>query len=603
MSVTSSLFWQGEQPRPTIADARRAIASMTDISQARRRRLNAALSGIALICGANQSQEAAATLDCTYLNERLFARAPASFGFTQRQFDCVVSDTRFIMRRLGIHAPNTRGRLSPAWQELEARLPHYRKIALAGLAGFFSLIGIDPQDVEPGSLARFEHWTGTETLCRDSAKRARETASNWNWAAASVPGWPAVRFERPGMRDTYTPPLTELPVSLQQEVAQYLNRLAAGGDGDLYDDEVALGRRGRSACRPLRRRTIEGKEWRIRVAAGALIRRGLPAEALTSLGLMVQLENVRSIIRFLRERTSKQQSSHLLAVAECLQQIAKYHCRLPQDDVDRLSMLISRVRPPPQVGMTEKNAERLRQIIEPRTRGLLITLPQALARRAREMAMAERDAARLMAYATALEITLRFPFRRANLAALHLDDNLRYAHPQRTLVTAVVIAADDAKSGRPIEWQVPSDCAEFIRSYVSDFRPQLASPANRYLFPGPGLKPRSAHELAIGLCSLIEREIGARINIHLLRHFAGWRYLARHPGHYAVVQRMLGHAKVDTTIRFYAGLEAQIAAQYVDTEFLAERAELAAQAEIDRSLGSPRRSRRRGTSSAKEVSP
>lgn len=603
MSKTVRIASSSDEATPTIADARRALAARTDITEARRRRFNASLSGIARVCRADPSQEEAVPLDCVHLNKRLFAGSPATFGFTKRRFSCIVSDARVVMRMLSVHADDIRGELSPAWAELVGHLRPYRATALAGFTGFCTLVGLEPHDVEPTTLSRFERWLETETICRDPAKRARETASNWNYAAEHIAQWPAVRFERDRMRDEFTPKLSDLPTELQKEVSRYLQRLRVANNEDLYPDDVDTTPRSRGALRPLKRRTIDAKQWLIRVAAGALIRTGVDAGILASLSVLVEPENVRAIIRFLRDRTGKQRSGYLLNVVECIRQIAKYHCRVSGRELEVLSQLVRAVRPPQQYGMTEKNADRLRQIIEPRTRGLLINLPLALAERARKMPMSKGDATRLIAYAVALEIELRFAFRRANLAALHLDENLRYADPQRTCISAISIPAEDTKGDSPIDLKVPLDCANFLSEYIRNFRPHVASPANRYLFAGPDLKPRSAHELAIGLCKLIEREIGVTINLHLLRHFAGWRYLERHPGRYEVVQQMLGHKKVETTIRFYMGLEAMTAARHVDETFLAERAELAAQAEIDRRFGPRRHAQRRARTMEGRVFP
>jgi len=75
------------------------------------------------------------------------------------------------------------------------------------------------------------------------------------------------------------------------------------------------------------------------------------------------------------------------------------------------------------------------------------------------------------------------------------------------------------------------------------------------------------------LCDLIERELGIEINMHLLRHFAGWLYLQRHPGNYEVLRQVLGHKKIEVTIACYTGLEADASARHFDDTVLGERAE------------------------------
>jgi integrase len=560
---------------PSLADARRAIATCDDLPLPRRRSLASSLSGIALICGVDASQEAAVPLTCEHLNPRLFRKPPAAYGFTPQRYGNIISDTRFVMRRLGRHAPDTRGAgaLSPAWQARRAALPHYRQLALAAFMGFCSQQGIAPAAVRPDTLASFDHWLRTRTLCEDPAAHTRRAASNWNWARDAIPGWPDVRLERPGMRDTYSLPLTAYPASFQADVALFLKRLAAVDDDDLYDDAIAAGEQRSRRARAARPRTLQTRDWQIRAVASALVQQcGLDPAQLTSLAdLVTPIDRVRDIIRFHRERTGKKQSPHLLGIMELLRQVAKHHCRLPPAEVARIGDLLARVRPEARIGMTDKNRERLRQLIARRAQ--LLTLPEELLRQAQAPGLTPAAAARLVAYAVALEILLIFPMRRSNLAELHLDDHLRYLDPARQRLSHIIVGADTVKNRLTLEWPIPEESTALIRRYLAAFRPHLADPANRFLFPGPGLNGRSAHELAIGLSRLVAREIGAEVNLHLLRHFAGWLYLHHHPGQYEVVRQMLGHRQIATTINFYTGLEADAAARQFDRVVLQERQE------------------------------
>jgi integrase len=93
-----------------------------------------------------------------------------------------------------------------------------------------------------------------------------------------------------------------------------------------------------------------------------------------------------------------------------------------------------------------------------------------------------------------------------------------------------------------------------------------------FLFPSRETYGRTAHELAIGLCNLIGRELGVELNMHLLRHFAGWLYLRRNPGQYEVLRQVLGHKKIEVTIACYTGLEADASARHFDESVLQERA-------------------------------
>ena len=395
------------------------------------------------------------------------------------------------------------------------------------------------------------------------------------------------------MRDEYTPRLEDLPQPFREDMETFLSGLAAAGDADLYRRPSRANKgKVRTALRP---RTIEGYRQTIRVAAGALIARGWTIHRFTGLAPIVTVDAVRETIRFLRERTGKKQSTYLLHTVESLRKIARDHCHAVEG-LEELEGFITAVRPLPRAGMTEKNRDRLRAIVAEPMRGQLIMLPLVLADRA---VRAERSVttARLMAYAVALEILLRNPVRRKNLASIHLDAHFQYRDADRLVPDLMCLDGLIVKNGVAIEWEVPADLGELIARYLWDFRPLLAAPGNRYLFPGPENKHRSDHELAIGLCALVEKEIGAKINVHLLRHFAGWRYLQAHPGDYETVRRMLGHRTIDTTVSFYTGLEAGESARRVDALFQGERASLAAGTAFQGLLGHRRTRRRRAKGS------
>jgi integrase len=53
----------------------------------------------------------------------------------------------------------------------------------------------------------------------------------------------------------------------------------------------------------------------------------------------------------------------------------------------------------------------------------------------------------------------------------------------------------------------------------------------------------------------IQKAIGLRLTVHQFRHAAAAIYLKHRPGDYETVRRLLGHRDIQTTIRFYCGLE------------------------------------------------
>jgi integrase len=65
----------------------------------------------------------------------------------------------------------------------------------------------------------------------------------------------------------------------------------------------------------------------------------------------------------------------------------------------------------------------------------------------------------------------------------------------------------------------------------------------------------TAHTLSGQITQRIQKAIGLCITPHQFRHAAAAIYLKHHPGDYETVRRILGHRNIQTTIKFYCGLE------------------------------------------------
>ncbi|MGC2413946.1 MAG: tyrosine-type recombinase/integrase [Stellaceae bacterium] len=100
----------------------------------------------------------------------------------------------------------------------------------------------------------------------------------------------------------------------------------------------------------------------------------------------------------------------------------------------------------------------------------------------------------------------------------------------------------------------------------------LSRPGQRKLFPGrheTEVKSRSTFRNQLG--RTIRRYTGLQMHPHLFRHARAKIHLDRHPGEYAIVSTALGHASIDTTRDFYAGLENAAAMRHFDEVILALR--------------------------------
>ena len=562
----------GESPAPvTAAEAMRLVETWTDLSETRRRDLRSAISGTVKMCGLPAES---VIMVPAFLSPRVVARPPAGYGLSNQRHSAVLSGLRFVLRRLGVHAP-FRVALAPEWQALREKLGPFEQTTLAAWFRFATVEGIAPSDVEAATIDMFERWARERTLCDDTKRLARLTAATWNRAVAAVPGWPKVILERAPTRDQYALPLDAYPPSFGADVEAWTRRAEQVDEDEIFPDDVAersAGTTGR-APRAARPRTIETRAFQIQQAAGALVRSGIsPAEIHALADLVTPKEHPKAILAFMRERGRERRSTNAGGVGEVLRQVAKYWVRLPDADVRRIALWVSKVAPERSRSMTLGNRERLRALIEPRTLAKLLHLPARLEKMARGPDIPARRAAVAMQRAMLVETTTICPFRVSNLAGLRLDTHLRSADPSSRLYTHVVIDGADVKNGVPYLWPLPRETAHMFDRWITRYRPTLAAPGNPYLFVGESAdSPISINGLRTTFMTAIEENVGVKVHPHLMRHLAAWLYLQEHPSDYETVRRALNHKDIKTTIAFYCGLETDAAVRRFDDVVLKKR--------------------------------
>jgi integrase len=131
------------------------------------------------------------------------------------------------------------------------------------------------------------------------------------------------------------------------------------------------------------------------------------------------------------------------------------------------------------------------------------------------------------------------------------------------------------KNETELEFPLPPSTATLIDQYLGKFRPKLIRARNDWLFPGEAEGPKQAALLSNQIAKTLERAIGVRLTAHQFRHLAGFLYLRRNPGGHEVVRRLLGHRSIETTIRFYAGMEISEAIRHYDRHIESRRTALA----------------------------
>lgn len=233
-------------------------------------------------------------------------------------------------------------------------------------------------------------------------------------------------------------------------------------------------------------------------------------------------------------------------------------------------------------GMSERNIVKLKQFTAERIDAFLRVSDRILddvnarteRHRATQRALTGRAGAialdaeqrRDLMCALAHEIMLVRAPRSANVFGIHLDW-LRWTDDRVTIVvpSASVKMRGHQDPDLPIE--LSQSASKLLRQYIEKVRP-LALHAgdidNPYLFPA------QAAALTVGqpyqrllerLVGWVHRIVGVRINPHLYRHLIGWIWLRQNIDMLPVVQKLLGHRNLQTTIDYYASIDESLAMQ------------------------------------------
>ncbi len=569
---------------PSFAEALQLIDSWTDLTETRRRDLAAALRAASRI-----ARRPLADLRCCpeQLNELLFDRSPAAAGLTIKRFRDVMSLIRSVLRRLGRVRPAEFGErmLGTGWQAFLDRLPDTpRRAALRGFARWCDRWNLEPIQVDDAALAAFVEEDRATRLAASTRDQGPNLAAAWTWACRlqADPG----RFSSvtaPLRRRPYTLPFSSFPPSFQASVTAFATRLSGGVTSADADSAVRPGRfRVRPANpfsspvamrRPLKPATVSARVFSIRQAAAALHLTGTPLADIRELRDLVHpIGNAGRILDFYDRRAGGKSGGQLHQIAETLRQIGLFHADIPEPDRATLRDWAQQAQGQRRGEMGPKARGCLQQLVDQRHRARLLHLPAHLARETAAPDMTAVEAARRMRSALLIDLMITCPLRIGDVLGLRADAHFVHLDGNRRTPSHLVVPEGSSKTGEPISWPLAASTRQLLGVWLTRYRDALASPGCGFLFPGADDQPMSIGGLRSSFQNTIEQRLGLDVYPHALRHFAAYLFLQSHPGQYEVVRRILGHRSVETTVRFYCGLETDAAARAFDGAITRERA-------------------------------
>jgi hypothetical protein len=531
---------------PSVADAIASIESSTDLELMTRRHWATSLRMVAQYLGMPLESIPARIVALQHQISKLH---PERLGVNPKTFANHRANAKAALNWFG-RAKHGSARQAPMAAELRGFLGkitdrHARDI----LSPFFRYLS--GQNVPIGAVTDehvsryvgFRNKTGFKPFKPTDQRRLVRA---WNKAADSVSDWPTIVLAEARRAATHSGPAWEsFPQSLREDIEAYGARLA-------QPHRAANGRM-RRGCRPttlakIRRELIAS----IRTALEA----GVPLAELTSLGALVRPDHATVILDHYWQKNGDDPSTYTINLANLFLSIAKTHLNLDSTTLEALDDLRRQLEEFRAVGLTEKNRELVRQVLQGDIWPRVVRLPRQLMVEARA-ARSESPirAAVLAQLAVAIRILSVAPVRLQNLSAISIDLNLvRPAGPgtPRTLIYPNY----DVKNRVALEFPLDERTTGIIDEYIHLHRPVLMRGRNHdRLYPGTADDKKPGRTLGAQITKLIWKRLGLKITPHQFRHAAGAILLQKYPGNYELVRRVLGHRNIATTINFYVGLE------------------------------------------------
>ena len=436
-------------------------------------------------------------------------------------------------------------RLSLEWARFGDKIDRRLISRISSLMRYCSARGVAPSAVDDTVFEEYWRYRSETTALVSNNTQRRFMARAWNACAATID-------------DLQLQPLTEPPLKVLAEPAWNQFREGLRKDVDDYFAGLAKPHRTLNGKRiqPCCERTILYRRAALVAFARMAVRLGTPVESLTSLAALLQPDLVERVIDAYWQKNGETPNTGTIDLGKTLLRMARETGCLDPSDVERLDDVRSALEHHRREGLTPKNLQLIRQVLTSGVWTEVVSLPHVLMQEARSL----KDHAPIKAgitaqLAAAVSILTFAPVRLSNLVSIELGENLIKPGGLNTPFW-LVFPHYDVKNRIDLNFQFDQPLNDLIEEYIQDFRPALLRGANAsWLFPGENGRPKVKLTFSKLITDRIQKAIGLRITVHQFRHAAAAIYLKHHPGDYETVRRVLGHRDIQTTVRFYCGLE------------------------------------------------
>jgi integrase len=529
---------------PSFLDLVEAIEQATELSDQRRRHWICSLRQIAKCL-----DRPAEVIPARWHSVRISVAQlhHARIGVTAKTLANHKANVRAALRWFGKehNVPQRGVRLSTEWARVRDRLDDRTRAQLYSLIRYCSARGIGPSSVDDNLFDEYWRYRAESTAQASGNTARRSMVRAWNACAAAIDGWPMRLLTEPPLKVRAEPAWENFPEGLRRHLDDYFAGLAKV-------HRSLNGKRIQPCCAG----TIRTRRAELVAMARMAVRLGVPIESLTSLAALLQPDVVERVIDAYWQKSGEEPTTSTIDLGWKLLRMARETGCLDQALLDRLEEMRSALEQHRREGLTPKNLQLVRQVLTAGVWSEVVSLPNVLMQQARSAKNHAPIKAAVSAQLAAAVAVLTFaPVRLSNLVSIQLGQNLIKPGGLDTAYW-LVFPHYDVKNRVDLNFQFDQPLTDLIDEYVQEFGPALLRGANSaWLFPGEGDQPKATLLLGQQITARIQKAIGLRITPHQFRHAAAAIYLKHRPGDYETVRRVLGHRDIQTTVRFYCGLE------------------------------------------------
>jgi hypothetical protein len=532
-----------EQPTGLPEFVDQALAQVTSLGLLEPERLRHLRSDIGVAAKLTKLPLSRLPCDPCLLRPILHRVLPARHRITGKRWSSIKSSLARVLKITGWLDPDDalKTRLGEQWQAGCDRLPYSgQKPAFAHFARFCQRQGIQPGDVSEETVEAFRHWRSQRTLDLNVTQCMTALRRLWNWNVRHHPDWPQHILQSPRDPRRYGLSASDVHPQLRADIEACCASMARFSPLDPRQ------------TRRYSPTTIRQTRAILLQVAAILVRKGADLDSLQSMRDVLNPAAVRCVLEDHADRLGKGEGWAASSgnVAATLKRAARISAALSDTNMTEVERLCGMVKfPSPR--LTRKARERLAQFDEPAVMRRYLRLTKecfAAADRMLRDGVAKR-AARLDQRALALAILANKPLRREDLIELDLATD--FQRDSKGRIVGLSIPGSKTKTGRDEEALFEAPLIKRLERHLKVYRPLLPHSDSTYLFPGKDDGHRSPATMSNQLKKLVQDQVGAEFNIHLTRHLAVTMLLEDDPQNMSVAQRLIGHAQLKTTERYY----------------------------------------------------